>query len=112
MTGLRPECHIPCNKAIVSLVPVKILYVFTIYRRGRHLGHETMIPRTLIPSTHGCSKCDLALIGQVVMKKMFENNGGNTYIVTRRGRQPLRYNVYVHRNPLSIWSYTCTWFLP
>ena len=47
MMGWRPRCYIPSFVKIGLPVLKKILdRVFTIYRRGGHLGHVTKMPRT------------------------------------------------------------------
>ena len=66
----------PSFKIIRLLVLTIFLKVFTIvYGHSDHLGHVTYIPKTFFPLPHGCSTCNLALISQVVLEKMFENNG-------------------------------------
>ena len=51
---------------------ISYLNFFTIYGHGSHLGHVTW---TSFPPSQRGSKWNLALIGQVVSEKMFENNG-------------------------------------
>ena len=49
---------------------------FTIYGRGRHLGHVTQMPRTNFRSPYPRdSTLNLALIGQAVLEKIFEHCG-------------------------------------
>ena len=45
MMGLSPRCYIPSFVEIGSTVPEKKIFEggFTIYERGRHLGHVTSI---------------------------------------------------------------------
>ena len=78
MMGPRPQCYIPRHKVIGTLVLEKKIFdgflpymgvVAILVKWPR--PHE----QTSVPPTHGGSTWNLALIGQAVLEKIFENGG-------------------------------------
>ena len=54
----------------------RFLKVFTINEHGGHLGHATLpFILTFFTTSQGGSTRNLALTGQAISEKMFENNG-------------------------------------
>ena len=76
-----------------------------IYGCGSHLVHLTQISQTFVLPTHGCSTCNLALIGQAVLE-MFEIMATYINIAQEQGQTtPL---VIFYINLVSLWLFAVT----
>ena len=76
--GPRPQSYIPSYNVIGPLVLEKKIFEGFLPYMGM-VVILVMWPRprkqTFVPQTHGCSTWNLALIGQVVLEKISENDG-------------------------------------